>query len=57
MTDNLQDGSKVIDFQEDGLVNKRNTKLHANLEIFWFSVLMIKETHAQRIIRSVVNNV
>ena len=36
MTDDLSDGSEVVDFQEvsltkDGLVSKRNTKLHANL--------------------------
>ena len=35
MADELQDGSEVIDFQEDyltedELVNKRNTKLHVN---------------------------
>ena len=37
MADELQDGSKVVDFQEDYLtedvlVNKRNTKLHANIK-------------------------
>ena len=42
MADDLQYGSKVVDFPEDsateyGLVNKRNIKLHANLEIFWLS--------------------
>ena len=36
MADDLQDGSEVVGFQEvsstkGGLVNKRNTKLHANL--------------------------
>ena len=39
MADALQDEGEVIDFQEDsltedGLVNKRSTKLHINLEIF-----------------------
>ena len=42
MVDDLQDRIEAVDFQEDsltkdGLVNKRNTKLHANLEIVWFS--------------------
>ena len=42
MADNLQDGSEVVGFQEvpstkNGLVSKRNTKLHAKLEIFWLS--------------------
>ena len=39
MADDLQDGSEDVDLQEDsstedGLVNKTNTKLHPNLEIF-----------------------
>ena len=43
MTDDLSDGSEVVDFQEvsltkDRLASKRNTKLHANLlEILWLS--------------------
>ena len=37
MADELQDRSEVVDFQEDcltedELVNKRNTKLHANIK-------------------------
>ena len=44
MANDLKDGSKGLDFQEDsstedGLVNKRNTKLHVNLVIVWFSSL------------------
>ena len=42
MADDLQDESEVVDFKEvsstkDGLVSKRNTKLHANLKILWLS--------------------
>ena len=42
MANDLKDGSEGLDFQEDsstedGLVNKRNTKLHAHLVICWFS--------------------
>ena len=42
MADDLQGGSEILGFQEDsvtkgGLVNKRNTKLHANMKILWFS--------------------
>ena len=42
MADDLQGGSEIIGFQEDsstkgGLVNKRNTKLHANMKILWLS--------------------
>ena len=41
MADDLQDKSEVVDLQEDsstedGLVNKRNTRLHTYLEIFGF---------------------
>ena len=50
MADDLQYGSEVVDFLKDsvtenGLVNKRNMKLHANVVAF---SLMIKEAHAQR---------
>ena len=43
MANDLSDGSEVVNFQEvpltkDGLINKRNTKLHASLlEILWLS--------------------
>ena len=42
MADDLQGGSEIIGFQEDsstkgGLVNKRNTKLHAIMKILWLS--------------------
>ena len=56
MADDLQYGSKVVDFPEDsvteyGLVNKRNIKLHGNILAF---SLMIKETHVQKTNQSVV---
>ena len=41
----MQDGS------EDELINKRNTRLHANLVVF----NLIKEAHAQRTNQSIVN--
>lgn len=52
MADDLQDKSEVVDLQEDsstedGLVNKRNTRLHIYISgNIWVYSLTIKETHA-----------